>query len=114
MRHALLVLLCCGSAAANPPRYPRRQAVPTAPHPTTRARQRTGEPAPARPGVTADDILAAEERAAPIRAEQEAILIQLAHDTPDDDPEKPDILFRLAEHYAAQVRLWHVKSLDLR
>ena len=50
------------------------------------------------------------ERNEPLRREQESILVQLVHDTPQDDPDKPDYLFRLAEHYAMQQRFWRLQS----
>jgi hypothetical protein len=64
------------------------------------------------PAVSADDILAIEDKTEPLRAEQQAILIQLANDTPDTDPDKPDYLFRLAEQYALQLRHWRLRATE--
>jgi hypothetical protein len=69
-------------------------------------------PKPARPAVDADDILAIEEANQPIRREQEKVLEGLVRDTPDDDPQKPDLMFRLAEQYARQLRFWKLKAIE--
>jgi hypothetical protein len=53
-----------------------------------------------------------EEQLLPVRHEQEGILVGLARDTPDGDPDKPDYLFRLAEHYAAELRFWKIKAVE--
>lgn len=74
---------------------------PTAPAPAT----------PSKPVVTADDILLAQEVEQPFRKEQEEILEKLIRETPDDDPDKADLMFRLAEHYAKQQRFWRHKSI---
>ena len=66
---------------------------------------------PAQPEVTGAQILEIEERAQPIRGEQESLLLQLVRDTPDTDPDKPEYLFRLAEHYARQHQLWRLISV---
>jgi hypothetical protein len=66
----------------------------------------------AKPVITADDLMAVQESQQPIRREQEAILVKLIGDTPDDDAEKPDYLFRLAEHYAQQLRFWRLKAIE--
>lgn len=67
---------------------------------------------PAKPRVTADDILRVEERTQSMRLEQEEILAKLIADTPDSDPDKPEMMFRLAEHYAKQLRFWKLTSTD--
>ena len=69
-------------------------------------------PKPRTPTLDGGQVMAIVEAQEPIRKEQEALLIQLATDTPDDDPAKPDYLFRLAEQYAAELRLWRLKSAE--
>ena len=44
--------------------------------------------------------------------EQERILEKLIKDTPADDPDKPDYMFRLAEHYAQQLQFWRIKAVE--
>jgi hypothetical protein len=66
---------------------------------------------PAKPAVTADDVLRGELTAEPIRREQEALLEKLVRDTPDDDPQKPELAFRLAELYASAARAWHLEAI---
>jgi|SRR6516225_2502297 hypothetical protein len=103
---AVVAILSAASVHADPPRYKRASAVPPAP---TKVEKRTAEPA--QPTVTsADAILAGEERAQPIRKEQELTLQKLACDTPDTDPDKPELLFRLAELFAQQSRFWRLKA----
>jgi hypothetical protein len=66
--------------------------------------------APPKPIVTADALLEIEEHAQPIRRDQEAILEKLVRETPDDDPDKPDYMFVLAEHYAKQLRFSRLQA----
>ena len=115
MRLSILLLTISATAFANP-KYTRKQDV----HIDVKLTARTKPlPPPARhtpeattPGVNADDILAIEDKAEPLRAEQQAILIQLVNDTPDTDPDKPDYLFRLAEQYALQLRHWRLRATE--
>ena len=99
-----LVMVLVSSAHAEP-RYQRAAAVP----PPPKAEKKVAKPAPA-PTVTADAIIAGETNAQPIRLEQEKALAKLAYDTPDSDPDKPEILFRLAELYAHQQLFWKLKA----
>ena len=107
----LLGILLATPAYADPPRYTRKpnlvidatfsdRVKPIRPT-TTKGR-----------AATADEVMAIAEQNEPLRREQEVILRQLANETPDDDPDKPDLLFRLAEHYAKQQRFWRLKSLE--
>jgi hypothetical protein len=64
------------------------------------------------PTIGADQAMAIAEAQEPIKAEQEALLLRLATETPDDDPTKPEVLFRLAEQYAGELRLWRLKSAE--
>lgn len=61
--------------------------------------------------VTADDVLALEIDQVPLREEQQAIREKLIADTPDTDPEKPESMFRLAEHHAKQLRLYRLRAI---
>jgi len=115
MRLTLLVLTISATAFASP-KYTRKQDL----HIDVKQTPRTKPlPPPERhtpeattPAVRADDILAIEDQAEPLRAEQQAILIQLVNDTPDTDPDKPDYLFRLAEQYALQLRHWRLRATE--
>lgn len=113
MRIAIVTILSLVAATsrADPPRYTRKQdlKLDVKPRPRAKAPRRPAT-GPARP-VTADDALAIEELVDPIRKEQEIILLELIRDTPDSDPDKPDYLFRLAEQYSAQQRLWRLKAI---
>lgn len=115
MRYLVLVAVLATAASANP-KYTRKQDL----HLDVKLTARTKPlPPPERhtpeattPAVSADDILAIEDKAEPLRAEQQAILIQLVNDTPDTDPDKPDYLFRLAEQYALQLRHWRLRATE--
>lgn len=63
------------------------------------------------PAVTADDVMRVQDATQTVRVEQEAILAKLVAETPDDDPDKPELMFRLAEHFAQQQRFWRLKSI---
>lgn len=63
--------------------------------------------------ISSDAALAGLEKAEPTRREQEEILVKLVANTPDDDPDKADLLFRLAEHYAKQMRFWRLEATKL-
>lgn len=104
MRIVFAVIVVASTASAEP-RYKRAAAVP----PPPKTEKKVAKPAPA-PTVTADAIIAGETNAQPIRLEQEKTLAKLAYDTPDSDPDKPEILFRLAELYAHQQLFWRLKA----
>ena len=119
MRTYLAVIATCllasGLAAAQPPRYRRAQHLDLRVNLSERAKpvERTTESrAPAKPTITADALLAIEARTQPIKRQQETILLRLIRDTPDTDPEKPEYLFRLAEHYARQLRFYRLRSIE--
>jgi hypothetical protein len=107
----LLVLLAATTASAAPPKYTRPQTVviPVKLSDRTKPIQPVATP-PARP-ITGDEAMKIEEDTQPIRLEQEAVLAKLVAQTPDSSPDKADLLFRLAEHYAKQQRFWRLKSL---
>jgi len=111
MRSLLLVAVISTTAAANP-KYTRTQDVHIDVKTSWRTRPVPPAAKPRGPEVGADDILAIEDKEEPLRKEQQAILIQLVRDTPDDDPDKPDYLFRLAEQYALQLRHWRLRATE--
>jgi hypothetical protein len=111
MRYLILAsLLHAALAHADHHTYARKQTF----HIDTKGTERTKPvaPKPRTPTMGAYPAMAIAEAQEPIKKEQEALLIQLATDTPDDDPAKPDYLFRLAEQYAGELRLWRLKSAE--
>jgi hypothetical protein len=109
---ALVAVVALTSIASANPRYTRSHvAVPDA-RPIAAAK--SAPPPPSKPAITADQAMRIEEVADPIRRDQEALLEGLVRDTPDDDVQKPDIIFRLAELYAMQARLWRLEAFDPR
>jgi hypothetical protein len=113
MRKLVIVgILVTASTAAAQARYTRKQpvAVPVKlsdrVKPVPAAKQDQPKP------ITADAVLAITELQQPLRREQEALLEKLIKDTPDDDADKPDYLFRLAEQYAKQMQFWRLKSVE--
>ena len=109
----LLTLLAAAPALADAPKYTRKQPpTPTVP---LSERVKPKEPGPVekpKPTLPPDTIMLIRDRQQPIRKEQEAILEKLVQATPDDDPDKPDIMFRLAEQYAQQQQHWRLKSIE--
>ena len=107
------VLVACTVAHADRPHYTRKQslAIPVKLSDRTKPVRPPAAPPPSQPTVTADQLIEIEDIQQPIRRGQEAILEKLVADTPDSDPEKPDYMFRLAEHYAKQLRFYRMKSI---
>jgi hypothetical protein len=106
---AATVLAC--PAAADPPKYKRNVNVSVDVKLSDRVKPRQHTSAPPAVPIGPDGILLIEERTQPIRREQERVLERLIRETPDDDPDKPDIMFRLAEHYAKQLRFYRLQSI---
>jgi hypothetical protein len=108
----LAVLVIAAPAAADPYRYVRKPGVVVeAPKLSDRVKPKPPKVIKDRP-LTGNDVMLIEERNEPLRREQEALLVKLVGQTPDSDLEKPDLLFRLAEHYAKQQRFWRLKSIE--
>jgi hypothetical protein len=114
MRYLILAsLLHAALAHADHHTYARKQTFQIDTKGTERSKPiHPVAPKPHTPAIGADQAMAIAEAQEPIKKEQEALLIQLATDTPDDDPAKPDYLFRLAEQYAGELRLWRLKSAE--
>ncbi|HEY1549210.1 MAG TPA: hypothetical protein VGG28_15400 [Kofleriaceae bacterium] len=108
MRIVIGLVALTSIAAANP-RYTRAQVAPP---PVAAVAARTSPPPPPanKPAIAADKAMHVEELADPIHRDQAALLEGLVRDTPDDDPQKADIIFRLAELYAMQARLWRLEA----
>ncbi|HEY5927138.1 MAG TPA: hypothetical protein VIV11_35865 [Kofleriaceae bacterium] len=106
------VLVVAASAQAEPPKYTRKQTVQVEVKLSNRVKP--AKPASSEPAgpIPADGVLAIMERAQPLRREQEALLERLIRDAPDSDEQKPDYMFRLAEHYAQQLRFWRIKAIE--
>lgn len=114
MRNLLVLVsvLLATPAFADAPRYTRKQNVVV-------DVKLSGRVKPIQPttgvqgrAATANEVMVIEEQTEPLRREQEVILGQLVAETPDDDPDKADLLFRLAEHYARQQRFWRLESME--
>jgi hypothetical protein len=114
MRKLIVVVIvaAASTAHADRPRYTRKQPVEVVVKLSDRVKPvqpvKQDRPRP----VSADAVLLIKERQQPLRREQEAILEKLIKDTPDDDTDKPDYMFRLAEQYAQQVQFWRLKSVE--
>ena len=68
---------------------------------------------PAEPGVTGDTMLHIEELLTPIKAQQEALLIDIIAKTPDTDAmDKADLYFLLGELYAKRHRAARLLAVD--
>nr|HEX4318388.1 tetratricopeptide repeat protein [Kofleriaceae bacterium] len=68
--------------------------------------------APAAPTFTADTLLGVQVQLTNVRVEEIGVLQKLIAETPDSDPDKPDLLFRLAEIHAKQYRTAHLLAVQ--
>lgn len=114
MRNLLVLVsvLLATPAYADAPRYTRKQTVVVDVKLSERVKPIQPTTGVQGRAATANEVMVIEEQNEPLRREQEGILGQLVKDTPDDDPDKADLLFRLAEHYAKQQRFWRLKSME--
>jgi TolA-binding protein len=64
------------------------------------------------PELTADQFFVVEGAVQNIQDEVIDNLKDLINETDDKDPEKADLLFRLAEAYANKVRYWHFRGME--
>ncbi len=106
----LMIAFATSSSVADPPRYTRKQTFDIDVKLSKRVKPVATATQPHARALTADEILAVASDNEPLRREQEALLIKLVRDTPDDDPDKPDHMFRLAEHYAKELLYWRLKA----
>lgn len=67
---------------------------------------------PPQPTITADKFIAIQGKVQFIRDAQIEAFKLLVADTDDDNPEKPDLLFRLAELYAQKQRYWRFRGME--
>ena len=65
------------------------------------------------PEVTADQFMNIQGQVKLIRGQQIAEYRRLIEETAPDDPELPDLLFRLAEQYAQQQRYWRFRFMEM-
>ena len=105
MRIMLALVLMLGLAHADA-RYTRKQPEVAVPKPRPKPAAKVAKP------LTADEAFALEAGKQSLVQKQEALLEKLVRDTPDDDAEKPDYLFRLAELYAHQQRYWRLEAMS--
>lgn len=106
----ILIVFATSSSIADPPRYARKQTFEIGVKLSKRVKPVAPATQPRARPLNADEILAIATDNEPIRREQEALLIKLVRDTPDDDPDKPDHMFRLAELYAKELLYWRLKA----
>jgi TolA-binding protein len=66
-----------------------------------------------RPEITADQFLDIQGKVGNIRREQVQVLQRLSEDTDRDDPELPDLYFRLAELHSQAQRYWRFRAFEL-
>jgi tetratricopeptide (TPR) repeat protein len=76
-------------------------------------KEKTGTKSEFVPEITADQFMNIQGQVKLIRAQQIAEYRRLIEETPADDPELPDLLFRLAEQYAQQQRYWRFRHMEM-
>jgi hypothetical protein len=96
-------------------RYTRtdKVSIPTAKTKKTRKPKTDRAPQTSGPSLTADEIMVVIGKVGPIRKAQIVALIELIAETDPDDPELPDLHFRLAEMYAQMHRHWHHRAMEM-
>ncbi|MEM9492392.1 MAG: tetratricopeptide repeat protein, partial [Myxococcota bacterium] len=65
------------------------------------------------PAITADEFIAIQGKVGHIRKAQVKQYELLIEDTDDNDPELPDLLFRLAELHSQQHRYWRFRGMEM-
>jgi len=99
MRHPALVVCLLGSSATAAA-APGKVEVQVSPLRSIHARRAETRSAQGGPGVSVEALRRAlRRRAARLSGEAISVLKRLLKNTPDDEPEKADYWFRLAEHY---------------
>lgn len=111
------VVLCClaGTAVADEHRFPRdpNLEVKVELSERTRPKAKRTKPAEPKPGMRAEDILAAAAETRDLRIEQIRLLETLVEETPDDQPiEKADLIFRIADTYGQLARNHRLLGMD--
>jgi TolA-binding protein len=76
-------------------------------------KEKTGTKSEFVPEITADQFMNIQGQVKLIRAQQIAEYRRLIEETAPDDPELPDLLFRLAEQYAQQQRYWRFRNMEM-
>ena len=101
---------------AQAPKYQRKVKVKVKVKQTQRTlsiKEKAKRKKPSRPQITADQFIQIQGEVSFIRNEQIAAIKQLIEETDRDNPELPDLYFRLAEIYAQQQRYWHARAMDM-
>ncbi len=70
------------------------------------------KPEKVQPVISADEFIQVLGKVTHIRKEQIIALTELIKETDNDDPELPDLHFRLGEMYAQQQRYWHSRGME--
>lgn len=97
---AAVLASCAGFAQAAAPRYSKREVQVEPIKQKEEAKAERADAADRGPSLAAEEFRhAVEAKVGKLTDEMIATLIRLVKVTPKDDPERPDYLYRLAEHY---------------
>lgn len=113
---ALLGVVLAWPQVARAQRYPRENLIKKV---EVKQTDRTKKLVPkekkkeVRPEITADDFIAIQGKVGNIRKQQVQQYELLIEDTEPDNPELPDLLFRLAELHAQNQRYWHFRGMEM-
>ena len=110
-----LVLTASGMVYADAPKYTRKTTdIKVQQTDATKKLEVKKKDEPKGPDkeVTADLFFQIQGQVQNIRDAQIEELKSLIQDTDDGDPEKPDLLFRLAEQYSQKARFWHFNAME--
>lgn len=112
---AILGLVASAPAGAQPKYNRKTSEIKVKQTEATRKlepKEKAKEEAAPPPEFTADQFFQIQGEVQSIRDEQIDEYKQLIRETPDDDPEKADLLFRLAELFAQKQRYYHYRAME--
>jgi tetratricopeptide (TPR) repeat protein len=106
--------LVAAAAHADKPKYTKQEASITATQTALTKPASKAKEEKKRPDLSAQDVFGGVgEQLKAVTDSQIKVLQKLIDNTSDDDPEKPDYLFRMAELYAEQEHYYNFKARDL-
>lgn len=114
MMNKIAILLLCASPALAATKYTKKESEITASQTALTKPTQSKKDVKSRPEISADDVFGGVgEKVKTVTDAQIKVMLRLINNTQDSDPEKPDLLFRLAELYAEQQRYYNFRGREL-
>lgn len=111
-----LLFAWAGPAEAQRTRYKRDVKIKVKVKQTDKTKElkaKSEDKSELKPELTADDFISVLGKVGHIRAAQIEALKLLIEDTDQDNPELPDLHFRLGEMYSQQSRYWNFRGMEM-